>query len=118
MPYFRTVFSSRFAVVFLFVALAVFEYKESGNFGVSGGLFFVIFCFWIIKDFVSAAKKYSENERQLSALKKQKRDSLQSEKEKPFYLSDTAPAGINPETGLPMANKFVDVGGNHFGLSD
>lgn len=57
MPKVRTVFSRHYAVAFLFVALAVFEYKESDNFGVSGGLFFMIFCFWVIKDFVSAAKR-------------------------------------------------------------
>lgn len=43
MPYFRTVFSSCYTVAFLFVALAVFEYNESGDFGVSGVLFDILF---------------------------------------------------------------------------
>lgn len=84
----------------------------------SGGLLFVIYCFWVVKDLVGAAKRFNKNELQLSALEKEKRNSVQNEKQKPFYLSDSAPAGINPGTGLHMSNEYVDVAGNHFGLSD
>jgi hypothetical protein len=84
---------------------------------VSGGLFFVRFCFWVVKDFAGAAKRFNKNELQLSALAKETRNSVQNKKQEPFYLSDNAPAGINPKTGLHMSNDYVDVAGNHFGLS-